>query len=124
MGKTTDLRKAIKAELDLTQGATYYRRAPADATMPYKVFDLRTINLGDTSRDDISLDVDIWDLSKDPKSVEDIADAIESLLNGLNLPQATVLPTFYRETRAMVDDPDKNIQHILLTFTVQNYENI
>ena len=122
MSKTPDLRKLIKTQLDTVTGATYYRIAADDATMPYKVFSLRTVNLGDLARDDISLDVEIWDKSKSPKAAEAIADAIETLFNGANLPQTSILPTFYRESRAMVDDPDKSIQHIVLSFMVQNYE--
>lgn len=122
--KTEDLRLLITAQLNLTTGETYYRRAPSDAAYPYKVFDLSRIDLGDFARDDIDLQVDIWDRSLDSKAVDRIADDIEDLFNCSNLPQETILPTFFRESRYPVADPDKDLQHLQLHFTVQNYENL
>lgn len=122
MSKTLALRKLIKAKLDEVQGETHHRRAPEDAAYPYKTFILNRVNLGDLSRDDFDLQVDIWDRAADPKQIEEIADQLETLFNAANLPQATIYPTFYREGRITVDDPDKDIQHLLLTFIIQLYE--
>lgn len=121
MSKTADLRKLITAQLNTLTGATYYRRAPADAVHPYKTFSLSRVDLGDLARDDYTLTVDIWDHASDAKAVELIADAMEDLFNAANLPQDTILPTFFRESRYPVDDPDKDIQHLQLTFIVQLY---
>ena len=120
--KTTALRNTITAQLRTVQGAVYYQNAADDAIWPYKVFDLRTVNLGDSTRDDLTLTVDVWDFAKDPKRAEAIADNIEALFNVANLPQETILPTFFRESRNTIDDPEKQIKHIQLTFLIQNYE--
>lgn len=121
MSKTADLRKLIVEKLNTTTGATYYMRAPSDALNPYKVFTLSRVALGDLSRDDYELTVDIWDHGTDTKVIDEIADQLEELLNAANLPQTTILPTFFREARFPVDDPDKDIQHIQLTFQCQLY---
>lgn len=123
MSKTADLRKLLQSQLATTSGATYYKRAPDTAAFPYKVFSLSRANIGDLERDDIDLCIDIWDQSTDTKAVDSIADDIEDLLNAANLPQATILPTIYRDSRYYVEDPDKDIQHVQLHFNVQNYQN-
>lgn len=123
MGKTADLRRLAKAKLDMLPGETYYKNAPADAAFPCKTFTLRRVNLGDLSRFDYTMQVDVWDIADDPKQADEIADEMEDALNAANLPQETILPTFYREARYPVDDPDKSIQHVQLEFSVQLYTN-
>lgn len=121
MSKTADLRLLITAQLSTVSGAVYYRRAPDDAAHPYAVYDLSRVDLGDLSRDDFTLTVDLWDHDTDQKAVDDLADQIEELFNNSNLPQTTILPTFFREARYPVEDPDKDLQHLQLTFLVELY---
>lgn len=119
MSKTEELRKVIKAQLDNTPGQTFAYDAPKDANFPYKVFTLKSVDLGDFYRDDIIMDVDIWDNSDDFKQAEIIADSVENIFNCKSYPSGNVFPTFFREDRKTV--PDNQLQHILLTFTIQNY---
>ena len=121
MSKTADLRKLITTQLNTVSGETYYRHAKNDALYPYKTFELSRIALDDPARDDVDLCVDIWDHCADSKAVDDIADDIEILFNGSNLPQDHILPTFFRESRYPVNEDDKDIQHIQMHFVVQNY---
>jgi hypothetical protein len=121
MEKTRALRKLVKEKLQTVPGETYHRRASKDATYPYKTFTLASVAFTD-ARDDLELEVDIWDRSLDPKTAEDIADQIEALFREANLPTPPIYPTFFREARYLLDDPDKNLQHILLRFLVQLYE--
>jgi hypothetical protein len=74
------------------------------------------------ARDDQELEVDIWDRSLDSKTAEDIADQVEALFADANLPTPPIYPTFFRENRYTLDDPDKNLQHIQLRFLVQLYK--
>lgn len=122
MSKTADLRKLITAQLNTTAGATYYLTAPDNADYPYKTFELSRIALGDLARDDVDLCIDLWDKHTDTKRIDEIADRLEDLFNAANLPQETILPTFFRESRYPVIDEDKTIKHIQMHFTVQNYE--
>lgn len=121
MSKTADLRKLITSLLNTIEGQTYYRTASKNAKHPYKVFDLTRINLEDSTRDDLELTVDLWDLVNNPKRVDSIADEIEEIFNVANLPQDTILPTFFRSGRYPIEDSDKDIQHLQLTFQVQLY---
>ena len=121
MSKTIALRKLVKEKLQTVPGETYHRRANSSASYPYKVFRLTSVNFTE-DRDDLEMEVDVWDRSVDTKVVEDIADQIEKLFSNANLPQSTILPTFFRENRQNLDDPDKALQHIQLRFSVQLYE--
>ena len=122
MSKTPTLRKLIVEQLQTTPGESFHRSAPKDAAFPYKTFSLSSVAFPDRLRDDFELDVDIWTRAKDWKAVEEIADQIEALFNDANLPQSNIYPTFFRENRYNLDDPDKTLQHIQLRFLVQLYE--
>lgn len=121
MSKTKTLRKLVNEKLQTVLGETYHRRAPDDATYPYKTFRLDSVAFTD-ARDDQELEIDIWDRSPDPKPAEDIADQIEALFADANLPAPPIYPTFFRENRYTLDDPDKTLQHIQLRFLVQLYK--
>lgn len=121
MSKTKALRKLVKEKLQTVPGGTYHRKAPKDAAYPYKTFTLASVAFTD-ARDDMVLEVDIWDRSLDPKMAEEVADQVEALFRNANLPTPPIYPTFFRENRYTLDDPDKNLQHIQLRFLVQLYE--
>ncbi len=120
MSKTALLRKLVRAQMQTVDGGTYYKSAPPDAAYPYKVFTLRSVTFTD-ARDDFDLCVDIWHRG-DRKVVEEVADLVEKLFRNANLPQETILPTFYRDARYDLEDPDKTLHHIQLRFLVQLYE--
>lgn len=121
MSKTLDLRELITAQLRTVSGGTYHQTAPHDAAYPYKVYTFERIGLTDLTRDDLDLCIDVWDRGADSKAADEIADRIEDLFNAANLPQTTILPTFFRDSRYPVEDEDKLLKHIRLHFTVQNY---
>lgn len=122
MSKTTTLRKLVTEKLQTTQGQTYHRTASTDAVYPYKIYNMTSVAFPDSLRDDFELEVDIWDRAKDWKRIEELADQIERLFNDANLPTPPIFPTFFRENRYNLDDPDKTLQHIQMRFLVQLYE--
>lgn len=100
----------------------YYEIASDDKMYPHIVFSFDTINTGDLYRHDLSLIIDIYDKADSAYLIEQIADDVEDMFNAENLPQDTVLPTFYLEARRQVPDEDKRIKHRQIEVTVQNYE--
>lgn len=122
MSKTVALRGLIREQLQTVQGETYHKQAAKDTAYPYKTYLLESINFPDSTRDDFDLVIDIWDRSPDQKTVEEIADQIERRFNAANLPKPPIYPTFFRDGRNNLDDPDKELQHIQLHFIVQLYE--
>ena len=121
MGKTAHLRRLVTSKLNTVPGGTYHRRAPKDAAFPYKTYTLSDTRYTD-ARDDQELEINLWDRSTDSKVIEDIADQIEALFHDANLPAPPIYPTFFRDARYTLDDPDKNLQHIQLRFQVQLYK--
>lgn len=123
MSKTKLLRKLTKEQLQTVSGGTYHKKAAPDAEYPYKTFRIESGTFTD-ARDDLYLEVDVWDRneSEDTKTAEDVADQVEKLFRDANIPAPPIYPTFFRESRYPVDDPDKNLQHIRLRFLVQVYE--
>ena len=122
MSKTAALRKLVRGKLQTVTGESYHRSAPKDAVYPYKTYELSSVAFPNSLRDDVELTVDIWGRSNDWKPVEEIADRIERLFNDANLPEPPLYPTFFRENRYNLEDPDKTLQHIQLRFLVQLYE--
>lgn len=120
--KTNDLRELIQAELLTVCDDVSYNIAPTSVTYPHIVWTFSKVDIGDLSRDDLFLDIDIWDRGYSAEAIEDLADKVEALFNAANLPQDTILPTFYRSDRKTVIDEDKMIRHRILTFNIQNYE--
>ncbi|MBU5289991.1 DUF3168 domain-containing protein [Paraclostridium bifermentans] len=113
------LLQLIKEALKSQHDRVYHEDAPSDVEYPYIVF-----NIFDglkTHRDDLILTIDIWDRNDSSMRVEDLTDKIDFLLHEKNLPNEFVLPTFYREQRLKVEDPDKKLKRRQLRFSVQTY---
>ncbi len=101
----------------------YYRDAPdTENAYPYIVYDFERDNTGDFYRDDVRIFVDIWDRSPNYKSVEQLGDRIDRALNDLNYPSGDILPTFFRENRFSMPDPDKSLKRHHMEFSAQVYE--
>lgn len=122
MSKTNTLRELIQSKLSEVVSNCWFETADDENMYPHIVWNLKRVNTGDLHRDDIYLDVDIWDRGASADNVEDYADAVEAKLKTQNLPQATILPTFFLDGRQSIEDSDKMIKHRLVTFIIQNYE--
>ena len=129
MLKSNELRAMIVAKLNDIKTEfgiknVYYRTAQDDALYPHVVFDLERISTlsDDRNRRDITLYIDVWDRNKNTQNVHNIADAIEDVLDQLNEPQESNLPTLFFNARRHLPDEDKTLRHIQLEFVIQNYE--
>ena len=120
MSKTIALRTIIQEKIEPIIDC-YYQKADSKKSYPYAVYNFENIDLGDISRDDLILIVDIWYCGDNTTFIEETADRIEEIFNAANLPNEEVLPTFYRMSRKPIDDEDKTIQRRQLKFQVQNY---
>lgn len=119
--RTNDLKKLIQTKLKTLTTNVFFEQATDDALYPHIVFSFNEINLGDMSRQDYTLYVDIWDKGKSSTRVDELADKVEDLLHSENLPQDKILPTFYKIDRKALLDSDKDIKHRLVRFQIQNY---
>lgn len=101
-----------------------YQLAQDESLFPHVVIDfdgIRTLS-DDRNRRDIKLIVDCYDRGNSAVLVNNLADAIEDLLDQKNLPQNSTLPTIYFESSRFLPDEDKMIRHVQIVFTIQNYE--
>lgn len=121
MSKTIELRKVVKSLLKKVNNSIFYEEANEKAQFPYIVYEFDTVNLNNYPRDDIFLTIDVWDRNIDTVRVETLADDIEKVLNHINNPTISVLPTFYLENRMSIRDEDKTIKRRQLKFIIQNY---
>ena len=119
--RTNDLKKLIQEKLKTLTTNVFYEQATDNALYPHIVFSFKTIELGDLSRQDYILEVDVWDKGTSTYNVEELADKVEDLLHAQNLPQTNVLPTFYKMERKAILDVDKSIKHRIIRFQIQNY---
>jgi len=118
-----NLKEAVEEILISSTGTqVYYENAPDSAEYPYVVYSFKRDDTTDLYRDDVRLEVDVWNRSVNFISVENIGDVIDELLNGLNWPTDKVLPTFFREVRYSLDDPDKSLKRHHMEYTAQVYE--
>ena len=121
MARTNDLKKLIQEKLLTLTANVYHEQARDDALYPHIVFSFKEVNLGDISRQDYILEVDVWDKGTLTTTVDDLADSVEDLFHTENLPQENILPTFYKIDRKAILDPDKSIKHRIIRFQIQNY---
>lgn len=119
--RTNDLKKLVKTKLETLKQTVYFETAADSALYPHIVFNFREIDLDDLSRQDYILEVDIWTKGTDTTTIDNLADSVEDLLQGENLPQDHILPTFYKRDRKSIEDPDKSIKHRRIRFIIQNY---
>lgn len=120
--RTNDLKKLIQTKLKTVTSLVYHEIADEKALYPHIVFGFDRIDLGDLSRQDYVLVIDVWDKGNSTTRVDDLADSVENLLQAENLPQENILPTFYLMDEHNVKDEDKAIKHKQIRFQIQNYD--
>lgn len=119
--RTNDLKKLVQTKLKTLTTNVYFEQAADNALYPHAVFTFREIDLGDLSRQDYVLEVDVWDKGTSTTAIDELSDKIEDLLQLQNLPQTHILPTFFKIDRKSILDQDKSIKHRLIRFQIQNY---
>lgn len=119
--KTNDLKKLIQTKLKTLTTDVYFEIAADNALYPHIVFTFNSVDLGDLSRQDYILYIDVWTKGDNSTDIDELCDNIETLLQAQNLPQTRILPTFYLMDRKSIPDEDKQIRHRLIRFQIQNY---
>lgn len=115
-----DLRELIHTKLSTLCTNVYYFLADENAMYPHIVFNLTRQSKYDFARDDVTLDVEIFDKSEE--NAQTLADSVEAMFNNLNDPQTGLLPTFFVERITQVAESNKDIRHKSIEITIQNYE--
>ncbi len=90
-----------------TKHARVYRnRAPQSPVFPYVVFRVESV-LNNSPSEDFYINVDIYeDVSKSVRTIEDLADSIDSGLNMAVMNTSELNMHFLREARQFIDDEE------------------
>lgn len=125
MGAISEFEVAVKTFLGSTY---YYKYAPTTATYPYRVGSFNG-SFDDENSEVYAFEIDYWDDGTDDAVLQDLidtdaGDGDPSAPTGLNkkrfyLASGTV--ALARESAVNVDDPDKNIIHIRVSYTARVY---
>lgn len=120
--RTNDLKKLIQTQLKTKYDNVFFKQGQQSKMFPSVVYNLRSVDLGDLSRKDYILEIDVWTKGESTYAIDNMTDIICDLLQAENLPQTTILPVFYLiDSRAILDE-DKEINHRLIRFQVQLYD--
>lgn len=90
-----------------TKHARVYRnRAPQSPVFPYVVFRVESV-LNNSPSEDFYINVDVYDdVSKSVRTIEDLADTIDSGLNMTVVNTSVLNMHFLREARQFIDDEE------------------
>ena len=125
MGVINEFTVALKSYL----GATYYyRQAPTTATYPYRVGSFNG-SYDDENSEVYAFELDYWDDGTDDSVLHDLIDtdtgdgdlAAPSGLNKKRFYLASGTIILERESAVSVNDPDKNIIHIRVSYIARVY---
>lgn len=84
----------------------YRNRAPQSPVFPYVVYRVESV-LNNSPSEDFYINVDIYeDVSKSVRTIEDLADSIDSGLNMAVMNTSELNMHFLREARQFVDDEE------------------
>lgn len=84
----------------------YRNRAPQSPAFPYVVFRVESV-LNNSPSEDFYINVDIYeDVSKSVRTIEDLADSIDSGLNMAVMNTSELNMHFLREARQFIDDEE------------------
>ena len=115
MSKTIELRRDIQKLLKNYHGKVFYRRADSAEEYPYLVYTIEDIFKAKV------LNIAIWSKGSNTEEVENIADKIERIDKEVITNENHCLILYYNEDRQWIDDENKDIQHINLSFEIRYY---
>lgn len=113
--KTIELRKDIVKLLKTINNNIYCRRADPKALYPHIIYSIEDIYQAKV------LNVEIWDRADGTTRIETIADNIEKLKDEVVNNENHSFILYYNEDRKWVDDDDKEIQRVNLSFEIRYY---
>lgn len=119
--------EALKRELNTILGSSYYfERAPGDAEYPYRVGSFGP-SYDDISAEVLSFELDYWGNTNadiDSKIVADSGNGDPINPTGLTnrrINKADVSAFITFDSRVSVPDPDKDIKHVRISYTIRLY---
>lgn len=118
--------KYLTTELKKLSPRVYNEYATSNAIFPYVVFNIRTSNILETNREDVILEIDIWDIQKDGYdaivNVELLTDKIDKFLKDNRHNDENQVLIFSKIGRLSLPDENTNIKRRQLRYVVRYYD--
>lgn len=110
--------KIIQQLLVAQHPRTYLDIAPQDAELPFIVWTIPSTT-DEELREDLILQIDIFDYSTDATAVEQLADDVDKALKGIDNLTTDCLMRFTRVGRLNIPDPDIRVRRRELKYLVK-----
>ena len=118
--------KFLTSELHKLTPRVYNEYASDDAIFPYVVFNVRASNITERNREDIVVEIDIWDYKKDGYdaivNVELLTNEIDKFLRQVRYNGEDSLLIFQKINRLPIPDSDENVKRRQLRYVVKTYD--
>ena len=119
--QTIEVRTFLNGRMQAVCERSYYGSAPASATFPYIVWDMKELSYEEGfSLQEI--EVDVVDYGSDTTAAESLADALQAALDHLSHLGDSFHIAVYRERRQTLSENDKSVIRRRLTFQVRLHE--
>lgn len=111
-----ELRKDIQTILKNICENVFYRRSSDTTKYPYIVYSIKSI--GEAKE----LEINIWDYNCDTSKIENIADKIEDINREIVSNENHTFSLWNNYDRQWIDDDNKDILRINMTFELRYFE--
>lgn len=120
-----DVMKYLTAELKKINPRVFNGNANEGAIFPYIVFYIPTITEVDESQQEVILEIDIWDISRDgydaTSNVEILTNRIEKIFKENRHIDQNQLLVFTKINRLSLRDTDTNVKRRQLRYAIKYY---
>lgn len=121
-----DIMKFLTQELKKISPRVFNGNATKDAVFPYVVFKIPTSNIMEKNREDVIIEIDVWDIQKDGYdatiNVEVLTSEIDNFLKNARFNGDNAVLIFQKMNRLSLPDEDENIKHRQLRYLVKFYD--
>lgn len=111
-----EIRRALQPILASLHQRVYYGRAPAEAEMPYLVYDLPNVRDEGAAQQVLTLEVDGWDRKSDTSELEALMAAVREGLDGQVLVESGVVFRLILDSQLSLADSDPEVRRRKLVF--------
>jgi hypothetical protein len=127
---TLELKKAIETFLKTKATRVYQRKAPVNASFPYVVWNMPSSDTEYSKREDIILEVDIWDNSNLTIVIDTLVGNIDGdgdIKNPTGLHRKNIFTNnvlsakIYRTNRYEIEDENETLVRRQLRYKIQTY---
>lgn len=115
-----ELRKHITSKIKTECNNVFYERATNDTVFPYVVYELDSINIVE-NKDNIQLDISIYDRSKDSINIEILTNKIQKIFDKISYCDNYHSLFSYVNVRNNVDTEKDNILRRRLLIDINYY---